>query len=81
MAGKPRSRAQEAGISTKRLSRMAKLRCERMRCSVLAINQAWDPLDDAMVEAAMDKVIAAIDQFQRDLDEIAQYHDEPVGEL
>lgn len=78
MARKPRSRAQEAGISTKRLKRMAAIRCERMRCGVLAINQAWEPLDDQMVERAMDKVMATINEFESDLAEIAQYQDEPV---
>lgn len=78
MAAKNRSRAQDAGISIKRLMRMAKLRCERMRCGAMAVNQAWEPLDDIMVESAMDKLNAAIDQFEKDLEEIAEYHNEPV---
>ena len=78
MARKPLTRAQDSGVSTKKLRRMASLRIDRMRNTVLAIEQAWDELDDPLLCEAVFAIQKAIDQFQVELSQIAEYHDEAV---
>lgn len=77
MARKP-TRAQEAGVSTKKLRRMASLRINRMRNAVLAIEQAWMELDDSLLGGTILAFQEATDRFEKELSEIAEYHDEPV---
>lgn len=81
MAKKPLTRAQDSGISTKKLRRMASLRINRMRNAVLAIEQAWDELDDSLLGGTVTAFQEAIDRFEKELAEIADYQDEPVGGL
>lgn len=77
MARNP-TRAQDSGVSTKRLRRMASLRIDRMRNTVLAIQQAWDELDDPLLGAAVEAMQNAIDAFEAELSGIAEYQDQPV---
>lgn len=72
------TRAQDAGCSTKRLRRMAALRINRMRSTVLAIEQAWDQLDDPLLGGVVRDLQTAIDAFEKELAEIAEYQDQPV---
>lgn len=78
MAKKPISRAQDMGVSTKKLRRMATLRIERMHNMVLAIEQAWDELDDSVLGGVVVSIQNSIDLFEMELREIADYHEQPV---
>ncbi|HZF96933.1 MAG TPA: hypothetical protein VEY92_01595 [Pseudoxanthomonas sp.] len=78
MAKKPLTRAQNSDVSTKKLRRMASLRIERMRNAMLAIEQAWAELDDSLLGGTVMQFNAAIDKFEKELAEIAEYHDKPA---
>lgn len=80
MARKP-TRAQDSGVSTKKLRRMAALRIERMRRTALAIEQAWMELDDPALEGVVRDFENAVNQFEMALSEIAEYQDQPVEGL
>lgn len=75
-----RSRAQENGVSTKRLRRMAAVRLERIRTAVLVIRQGWDQLDDASTDELFDRFGRHVDELESDLAGVLEYHDLPVGE-
>lgn len=78
MAREP-TRAQDAGVSMKRLRRMAELRINRMHGAAMAIRQAWSQLDDSQVDAAYDEIEGAICNLRQTLCEIAEYQELPVG--
>lgn len=75
----PKSRAQENGISTKRLRRMAHIRLERIRIAASVIRQEWNALDDLTVDEAVRSFLEAADRLESDLAGIAEYHDQPIG--
>ena len=76
MAKQP-TRAKDQGVSTKRLRRQAAIRIDRMQRAVMAIKQSWMETDDPLLDSALDAIHAAIERFESELAEIADYLDEP----
>lgn len=79
MAREP-SRAQDAGVSMKRLRQKTSVRLERIENTLLTLRWAWDELGDQTTGEPFDEVDRAVARLRKDLEEIGAYHDLPVGQ-
>lgn len=81
MAKEP-TRAEDLGVSTRKLRRFASIRIERLRrISMALLVQLDEQLDDQMARSDLAKFDEAINQLETDLTGVLDYFDEPVGGL
>ncbi len=80
MAKKLPTRADDMGVDLKKLRRLTKARIATMCKCVNALDAAWNELEDSVLPGVFDDAAAAINALEVNLEGIAEYHDQPVGE-